>query len=355
MFEPSFVLEQTLGHVTHSMNLKQSLSETEGVDVRWFDVNYRPADLRYRVPPVSLNWSLRGSLMARDILNSAAAKSSDAIFIHTLTIALLARGAYERTPTIISIDATPLNLDSVAAAYNHKKLPSGVERFKLEVAKRALEPARAYVAWCEWAKRSLVDDYGVEANKVHVIAPGSDVDLFDFPERQPNKTPRILFVGGDFVRKGGDLLLDVYRRRLKGRVELHLVTGSDLAEEEGVHVYKGLTANSPSLLELFRTADIFALPTRADCLAMVLGEAMASSLPVVTTTVGGHPEAVKHGETGFLTEPDDEEGLATALETLVDNPRLRVQMGRSSRELALEKFDARRNAKTILHLMKEIA
>jgi glycosyltransferase involved in cell wall biosynthesis len=201
----------------------------------------------------------------------------------------------------------------------------------------------------------LVDDYGVDADKVHVIAPGSDVDLFDFPARQPNKTPRILFVGGDFVRKGGDLLLDVYRERLRGRAELHLVTGGDVAEEEGVHVYKGLTANSPALLDLFRTADLFALPTRADCLAMVLGEAMASSLPIVTTTVGGHPEAVKSGETGFLTEPDDEDGLAAALETLIDNPGLRVQMGRSSHELGLQKFDARRNAKTILDLMQEIA
>ena len=355
MFEPGFVLEQTLGHVTHSMNLKRSLTETEGIEARWFDVNYRPSSLRYRVPPVSMNWSLRGSLVARDILNSSAAKSSDAIFIHTLTIALLARGAYERTPTIISIDATPLNLDSVAAAYNHKKRPSGVEKLKLEIAKRALEPARAYVAWSEWAKRSLVNDYGVESDKVHVIAPGSDVDLFDFPKRQPNKTPRILFVGGDFVRKGGDLLLDVYRKRLRGRAELHLVTGSDLPEEEGVHVHKGLTANSPSLLELFRTADIFALPTRADCLAMVLGEAMASSLPVVTTNVGGHAEAVKPGETGCLTEPDDEEGLASALEMLIDNPSIRAEMGRASRELGQEKFDARRNAKKILNLMQEIA
>jgi glycosyltransferase involved in cell wall biosynthesis len=272
-----------------------------------------------------------------------------------MTVGLLSTRYYEHLPTIISVDATPLNLDELAGAYQHKRLPAPIERAKLVVTRNALQPARGFVAWCEWAKRSLIDDYGIDGDKVHVIAPGTDLQLFRASARDGGGMPRILFVGGDFIRKGGDVLLEAYRNRLKGKAELHIVTISDVRDEEGVYVHKGLKANSEELLGLFRTCDIFALPTRADCLAMVLGEAMAASLPIVTTAVGGHSEAVIDHETGYVIRPDDPAALGCALEALVDNPVLRRQMGQSSRQLAEEKFDARRNAERVLDLLRQIA
>ena len=72
-------------------------------------------------------------------------------------------------------------------------------------------------------------------------------------------------MGTDFVRKGGDLLLEVFRERLRHKAELVLVTRAHVAEEPGVRVYGTIAPNSQALLELYRSADIFALPTRADC------------------------------------------------------------------------------------------
>src|SRR5206468_3682262 len=99
----------------------------------------------------------------------------------------------------------------------------------------------------------------------------------------PRSRPaRVLFVGGDFKRKGGPALLEVMRGPLAGWCELHVVTQAEVAPQPGVVVHRGLQANSPELLRLFATADIFVLPTMADCLAVVLMEATAAGLPVIT-------------------------------------------------------------------------
>src|SRR5439155_2939661 len=63
----------------------------------------------------------------------------------------------------------------------------------------------------------------------------------------------------------------------------------------------------------------------------ILLEAMASGLPVVASRVGGVPGIVKHRQTGFLLEPDDLEGFATALVELVRNSKLRQEMGQRAR------------------------
>ena len=149
--------------------------------------------------------------------------------------------------------------------------------------------------------------------------------------------------------------MKAFRQRLIGKAELHLVTSAEIEPAEGVYVHRGMTSNSEGLLELYRTADIFALPTRADCLAVVLGEAMAASLPIVTTNVGAHAEAVIDGETGVVIGPDDEISLGDALELLVDNPGLRKSMGQAGRNRAEANFDAQKNALRILELLQGIA
>ncbi len=355
-FRPGFVLEQTLGHVTHGQNLRRTLDAQPGMEASWFDVPFQPAGALYRMPPLSSNWSLRGSLLAYRALQSDGWRQLDGLFVHTLTISLFATPFYEKIPTVLSLDATPLNFDSVGRLYGHQTRAGVVERFKRHVVRRAVSRADAFVSWSEWAKASLVKDYGADPERVLVAPPGADLELF--PERRcrVHEGPvRILFVGGDFQRKGGDVLLQAFRERLRGRAELHLVTMGQVPAEDGVFVHRGLTPNSPELLELFNTADIFALPTRADCLAVVLGEAMAASLPVVTTDVGAHREAIEDGRSGLLVPPDDAEALGDALDTLVRDGALRREMGRRARQIGEERFDARRNALAILGLMRRVS
>ncbi len=82
--------------------------------------------------------------------------------------------------------------------------------------------------------------------------------------------------------------------------------------------------------------DGFVLSSRWEGLPYTIIEAMMAGLPVVATKVGGVPELVEDGVTGFLVPPKDPEALAQALQKLIDGPELRKKMGRAGREKALK-------------------
>jgi glycosyltransferase involved in cell wall biosynthesis len=162
----------------------------------------------------------------------------------------------------------------------------------------------------------------------------------------------LLFVGGDFFRKGGDLLLDVFRKRLRGKAELSLVTTANLPPEPGVHVYKNLKANSVELRDLYAASDVFVLPTRADCYSLVCMEALAAGLPVVTTDVGGLPDVVREGETGYVVPVDDKAMLGDVLSALVTDRGKREGMAALCRADAEARYGARPNARALFEFVR---
>ena len=349
-----FLMEQALGHVSYTRNLQAAYATAGGRIVpEWILVPFAADGPLDRIPPFAANWTLRGSVRAATLLHrSSRADAYDALFVHTQTIGLLAPLVSRRTPVIMSLDATPLNFDRVGAAYGHYTRPNGrVERVKCAIYRRTFRDAAALTTWSQWAKDSLRDDYGVDPDVVTVIPPGVDLTLFPFGVRRraasDERPVRILFVGGDFERKGGPLLLQCMAAGLAELCELHVVTGRALPPTPGVHVYNGLGPNDPRLISLYRDADIFALPTNADCLAVVLGEAMAAGLPVVTTTIGAQPEAVRDGCSGILVPPGDVAALGRALRRLAEDAALRQAMGREGRTIAEAGFDTRLNARRL--------
>ena len=211
--------------------------------------------------------------------------------------------------------------------------------------------AAGLVGWSNWVKGSFVEDYGCREEDVAVIPPGVDLRAFTAGDRE-HELPRILFVGGDFERKGGTLLLNEFRRRLRGKAELILVTRSDVPAEPGVQVHRNVQANSPELRQLYATSDIFALPTLADCFSLVAMEALASSMPVVATRVGGIADIIVEGQTGHLLDAGDGNGLGDALEALVLDPARCQTMGQNGRVDAVARFDARDNARRLFEFVR---
>ena len=262
-----------------------------------------------------------------------------------------------------ALDATPINYDSLGAAYNHKPAGSGwLDRQKFRMNQAAFHAAAELVTWSEWARRSLIDDYGADPARIRVLAPGAAQAYFHLGQRrqaastQEHDKVRVLFVGGDFLRKGGPRLLECLTGQLAERVELHLVTSQPIAgTPPNVFVHRGLGPNSPKLLQLFAEADLFVLPSFGECLAVVLMEATAAGLPVITTNVGALGEAVREGESGLLVEAGDGAALRAALERLVDDADLRRRMGRAGHALARQKFDAHANNRALLGLLAELA
>ena len=352
-----FVLEQTLGHAAHARNLERVVAAEPDVAATFIPLEYSEPSTWRRLPGLR-NWSLRASWAARRQLNrKLAASSPHAIYIHTQVASLLATGIMRRVPTVISMDATPIGFDRIGRAYAHRTAHPAVEAAKRRLNQRAFAAAAALVTWSRWAAGSLSADYGIAEDKVRVIPPGVDHDLFRPVVRERRAPVRLLFVGGDFERKGGlDLMSSV--APLGDQVELDIVTGSDVPQAAGgvaVRVHRGVRPQSRELIGLFERADIFVLPTRGECHGQAIVEAMASGLAVVASPVGGVPELVRHRETGLIVPPGEPHSLAQALAALVDNPARREAMGRAGSELARREHDMAVNNRRILSLMSELA
>lgn len=261
-------------------------------------------------------------------------------------------------PVIFDSDSTPRLLASFGEYYAEQVAGPQVKRRVVDTLFGASARSCArVVCWSEWAAHSFIETYGVQRDRIRIVPPGVDVAAWKRPmsERPADRRVRLLFVGGDFARKGGDLLLDVWRHHFREHCDLHLVTRESLPQESGVYVYRDLTPNDPRLLGLYHTSDMMVLPTRSDCFSLASIEAMAAGLPVITSPVGGIPEIIEDGVTGLLVSPNDGEGLRAAIEALVSDARRRERMRAAGQMVTAERFNAERNAGRLLDLMREVA
>lgn len=363
----AFLLEQTLGHRTHSQNLQANVPKDRTVRPIWGPIEWNSTGFARHIPVYNSNWTVRAGWHARQTLRRIQrTRAIDALFIHTQVPAIFLSHWMQHLPTIVSLDATPQQYDALGAHYAHQRGPAWLETLKWRANQRCFHQARQLVAWSQWTKASLVAEYGMPEAKVTVIPPG--VNSHEWMRATPRpiavtsaEPVRILFVGGDLQRKGGNLLLEAFRALRQGQeradqgtaVELHLVTRDPVAAEPGLFVYHDMQPNSAPLKALFHACDIFCLPTYGDCLPMVLSEAGAAGLPLVATQVGGIGEIVKAEETGFLIPAGDQAALTTALRTLVENPTLRLTQGAQAAALVRREFDAERNTERLLTLIKQ--
>jgi glycosyltransferase involved in cell wall biosynthesis len=353
----AFVLEQALGHTVHGLNLESSLLD-EG-DIDGLILRIRPGETP-GVKPLRWvnNWSLQMSWETRAALRAAIeSRPVDCVFIHTQVAALFATNIMRDVPTVVSLDATPINFDSVGDAYGHRRQSPPLEHIKFLINRRPLMGAKAIVTWSQWAANSVIRDYNVPANRVHHIYPGVQLARFSPRPRTHSGPVRLLFVGGDFARKGGPDLLAA-AAALGDSVELDIATSSaskvDLPPGVKVRVHRDVTPNSARMSDLYRRADIFVLPTRGDSNSLVIAEAMASGLPVVAATVGAIPDMVSHGYSGLLVPPSRPDRLARALLELVDDPQKRRDMGSAGRRMAEIEHDTKANCQRIFDLMRAL-
>jgi starch synthase len=279
-----------------------------------------------------------GVLAARRIgALERAGKQFDVIHFHTQATAYASVGRMRRTPSVVSIDVT----QRLASG----EVPAGLARLdyapNAAMDRRVFRAAAAITATSRWAADDLLRDQPALAERVHVMPYPVPLDGFDArwvaqrAARHPERPVRVLFVGGDWVRKGGPQLLEAWREGgFAERAALDVVSDSPLVTPlvaGNLNVYRGVRAYTPEWFELWRHADIFAMPTRGEAFGMVFQEAAAAGLPAVGTRLNAIPEIVQHGATGLLVPPDDPRALVDALRRLVDNAALRARLGGAAR------------------------
>ncbi len=122
-----------------------------------------------------------------------------------------------------------------------------------------------------------------------------------------------------------------YERTIKG-----------LCSEKGLQTLISFTGYRKDVPAVMAAFDIFAFPSHAESFGVVLIEAMAMERPVVSTNCDGVLDIVVHGETGMYVHPRNSGELADALSVLIENPALRIQMGKAGRKRVEELFDRKK-------------
>ena len=352
----AFLMQQVLGHVTHSAGLERAVRADPDIDPIWAPISYwREGGWIERLPGVTQG--ARGvARAATEVRRTLARGDIDAILFNSPALAVSATRWMQRIPTTISLDVTARQFDREAAHFNHHADDSGrVAAWKHRWNIGVFTRCAGLAPWSTWTRASLLDDYGVDPSVIQVIPPGVDVDEWAPRAVRRAQALQILFVGGNFRRKGGDVLVDWFRQRGRGRCELHIVSNDPAVDGIGdidIHVHRGLEPNGHELRQLYWGSDAFVLPSRSEPFGIACVEALAAGLPVVAARVGGLTDIVDNGESGYLVKPGDDLELGAALDSLLGSEPRRRAMGARGMEAARLRFDARTNYCRLLDMLK---
>ena len=145
---------------------------------------------------------------------------------------------------------------------------------------------------------------------------------------------KILFVGVDWERKGGPVLLEAFRRvrRTHPTAELIIVGCSPEVSLAGCRVVGRVPLED--VANFYRSASVFCLPTTVEPFGFVFLEAFSHGLPIVATNIGAIPDFVQNGRSGYLVDSNDVEQLANRLGELLGDPDRCATFGARGRALA---------------------
>lgn len=270
----------------------------------------------------------------------------------------------QRVPIIVSLLGTDITLDEKTIlrrshlshrlyVYRKKKL--------FQVANKFIVPSM--FLW----KKALERGYPEE--KLVLLPHGVDLNKF-MPDLTTVEFGRILYVGRLIQLKGLPFLIKAVAALKKDFPYLKLIViGDGPKKQEYVSLGKRILGSSIEFLgaqpsnvvaEEMRKSYVFSLPSiqmpsgETETFGLVHAEAQASGVPVVAFRVGGVPEVVQHGKTGFLASPEKIEELTEYLHILLSNPELRKNMAVRSRNFAEEQFDLEKRTSELESMYDEI-
>lgn len=208
----------------------------------------------------------------------------------------------------------------------------------------------------EALRDDLVENYGIDSNKITVIYNGIDLSKYrSIADRTKARAvygiePGIQVVGTVArmaPQKGLNYLIEAIPAVLEKEDVFFIIAGDGPLREgleemvkikglKGNVLFPGYVEDIPGLMACF---DVFVIPSIAEGLSITTIEAMAAGLPVVAARVGGLPELVREGQNGYLVEPRDPDSLSKALLDLLRDPGTRKTMGIRGRQTARGSFD----------------
>lgn len=196
----------------------------------------------------------------------------------------------------------------------------------------------------EWLRQSFINDYNIDSDRIYVVGAGANIPIPEINEKQKFDGRTILFIGIDFERKGGKILLEAFR---KVKAELSdarlIIIGPNLKDlPDGVECLGYISKNTPEglkrLKQAYSDASVFTMPSLYEPFGVVFLEAMAYGLPCIGADNCAMPEIIDHGKTGFLVQPGDSENLADRIVELLKDFRLAKKMGDNGLKKVINNF-----------------
>jgi alpha-maltose-1-phosphate synthase len=201
-------------------------------------------------------------------------------------------------------------------------------RYEAEVCRSAA----VVFTFSEFARHSVIDDYGVSPSRAISVGAGANQMLETLGDKD-YANPRALFVGVDFERKGGTVLLEAWPA-VRDRIPDAELIVAGLPGDSSPALPEGVSwigwVDRAELANLYRSASVFVLPSIFDPCPNVLREAMGYGLPCVSTYCCAIPEIIKDGITGSLVPPSEPAPLADALVELFTDPVKTAAMGQAA-------------------------
>jgi glycosyltransferase involved in cell wall biosynthesis len=221
--------------------------------------------------------------------------------------------------------------------------------------------AEHWIAASSFTKDTLIEN-GVPGERVHVVPYGTDLTSFRpdparIPFHRDHRRLRLLFVGTIAQRKGIRYLVDAMHSLPAELVELTVcgrpVDDLSLFANTSSRIQVKTAIGQDELIEAYRHSDLFVFPSVAEGFGHVLLEAMASGLPVISTTRTAARDLVRPGVEGFVIQPGSAHALAESIRWFLENPARLAEMSRAAR-LRAEEFSWARFRKGVSEVVGDI-
>lgn len=226
--------------------------------------------------------------------------------------------------------------------------------FRLE--SNSYKKAAVIFSRSEYVARSLRSDYGVSPEKIVVVGAGVNIPLPAYEKLSSCSTPHVLFVGSDFQRKGGAVLLAAWPEVLRHVPSARLtIFGQPIGSLPPQVTVRASTWTRESIMEAMAEAALFVMPSLCETWGDVFLEAMAFGLPCIGSTADAMPEIIVDSVTGYLVPAGDASALAVRIIQVLRDLTAARSMGRTGRRRVEAHFQSDIVVKRMMPVLQEIA
>jgi glycosyltransferase involved in cell wall biosynthesis len=210
-------------------------------------------------------------------------------------------------PILFLSDTTPKLIKNSYQTYKNEKEYSLACKQELMV----ISKAQKLIYTSQWAANSAIYDFNADPDNVEIVSLGANLEfvppIIDIYEKLNYQKCRLLFIGGNWERKGGDIVLETFYSLIDSGIDTELVIvgamPTNALNNPKITTIPFLNKNKPSeykkYIKLLRESHFLISPTRADCSPLVFSEANAYGVPAITTNIGGISDLIKEGINGY--------------------------------------------------------